>query len=47
MDKFFYIEFYVYHNLQIWAKLVGLRARHPSRFTMLYSILCYRYATSK
>ena len=25
----FYIEFYVYHNLQICAKLVGLCARHP------------------
>ena len=37
MDKFFYIEFYVYHNQQIWAKLVGLRARHPLRFTMLCS----------
>ena len=33
MDKFFYIEFYVYRNLQIWAKLVRLHARHPSRFT--------------
>ena len=25
MDKNFYSEFYVYHNLQICAKLVGLR----------------------
>ena len=33
MDNFFYIECYVYHNQQIWAKLVGLRARHPLRFT--------------
>ena len=23
IDKFFYIEFYIYHNLQIWAKFVG------------------------
>ena len=37
MNKGFFIEFYVYHNHQIWAKLVGLRARHPLRFTMLCS----------
>ena len=43
MDKFFYIEFYVYHNQQIWAKLVGLRARHPLRFTRLCS--CVTAAT--
>ena len=30
MDKFFYIEFYAYHNLQIWAKLVGLRSLHDA-----------------
>ena len=45
MDTYSYIEFYVYHNLQMWAKLVGLRARHPLRFTMplLHPVLPVRY----